>query len=214
MFVCRFVWLHDFIPKFSQSPPPLARAPDIDRFSLRARATHPSSELSVLQPLSRVSFMRWPCLLPGDQGHPGSHPGCLHTRGKSGHNLSVGTCQTCPENSTSRLTVRMLLRAPHTRGEFKWLHYIHWPVDLALDSSLFSSWAELCFALMGRLSYVRRDYLIRIPPHEPVLIPCSFTHLEVRPLMTWVQTCNWTFCSVKAQARDTDYFRYEYFVVL
>ena len=152
-------------------------------------------------------------------GTPRVTPWVPHIRGKSGHNLSVGTCQTCPENSTSRLTVRMLLRAPHTRGEFKWLHYIHctaihWPVDLAPDSSLFSSWAELCFALMGRLSYVRRDYLIRIPPHEPVLIPCSFTHLEVRPLMTWVQTCNWTFCSVKAQARDTDYFRYEYFVVL
>ena len=81
-------------------------------------------------------------------GTPRAHPGCLHTRGKSGHNLSVGTCQTCPENSTSRLTVRMLLRAPHTRGEFKWLHYIHWPVDCGPGSGFLFifllSWVMLC----------------------------------------------------------------------
>ena len=47
---------------------------------------------------------------------------------------------------------------------------------------------ELSYALPSWevLSYVvvLRDYLIRIPPHEPALIPRSFTHSEVRPLMT------------------------------
>ena len=172
---------------------------------------------TVLQPLSPVSFMRWPCLLPGDQGHPGSHPGCL---------LHCQTPGVRVATASQSAHVKLVLKTRHQGSLSECCYGRHTleensngfirpgPVDLALDSSLFSSWAELCFALMGMLSYVRRDYLIRIPPHEPVLILCSFTHLEVRPLMTWVQTCNWTFCSVKAQAQDTDHFKYECFVVL
>ena len=154
---------------------------------------------------------------------------CLVTRDTPGHTLGASTSEVRVATTSQSAHVKLVLKTRHQGSLSECCYGRHtleensngfiiytdlWTVDLALDSSLFSSWAELCSALMGRLSYVRRDYLIRIPPHEPVLIPCSFTHLEVRPLMTWVQTCNWTFCSVKAQARDTDYFRYEYFVVL
>ena len=112
-------WLHDFIPKFSQSPPCSWHWQILTQSNIR-HIRVPSSVFRILQPLRPVSFMRWPCLLPGHQGHPGSHPGCLlHCLTPE---VTLATRQICPENSTSRLTVQMLLRAPHTRGECKWLH--------------------------------------------------------------------------------------------
>ena len=122
---------------------------------------------TVLQPLSPVSFMRWPCLLPGDQGHPGSHPGCL---------LHCQTPGVRVATASQSAHVKLVLKTRHQ-----------------------GSLSECCY---GRHTLEENSNgFIRPGP-------------VVRPLMTWVQTCNWTFCSVKAQAQDTDHFRYEYFVVL
>ena len=56
---------------------------------------------------------------------------------------------------------------------------LYFPPELCPELSYaLPSWEVLSYVL------VLGDYLIRIPPHEPALIPRSFTHSEVRPLMT------------------------------
>ena len=118
MCVNHTVWLHDFIPKFSQS----LRAPDIDRFSLRATSECRVQCSEFYNPWDLCPSCDGPvyCWWPGTPRVtpwvPPSLPECLTPE------VTLATRQICPENPTSRLTVQMLLRAPHTRGEFKWLH--------------------------------------------------------------------------------------------
>ena len=147
MCVCGCVWLHDFIPKFSQSPPCSWHWQILTQSNIRV----PSSVFRILQPLRPVSFMRWPCLLLVTRDTPGHTLGASliawmpHTRGNTGHssNLSwkLDIKAHCPNVVTSSThSWRIQMASLET-----WILYL----DLALDSSLFSSWAELCLALMG-----------------------------------------------------------------
>ena len=119
MFVCGCVWLHDFIPKFSQSPSCSWHWQILTQSNIRhirVQCSEFYNPWDLCPSCDGPVYCWWPGTPRVTPWVPPSLPECLTPE------VTLATRQICPENSTSRLTVQMLLRAPHTRGEFKWLH--------------------------------------------------------------------------------------------
>ena len=196
MFVCGCVWLLIawFYSKVLTEPSVLLTLTDSHS---EQHPTHPSVEFSVqnftaLETCVLHAMALFTAWSPGTpRVTPWVPPSLPHTRGNTGHsNLSwkLDIKARCPNVVTSSTHSWRIQMASLRPGPMSWTWLwipLYFPPEL---SYALPSWEVL--------SYVLRDYLIRIPPHEPTLIPRSFTHSEVRPLMTWVRTCNCTFCSV------------------